>query len=80
MKMSGKIYRPLLCVLLIVMASTPLWAKDKAIVAVLPFSVHSAENIDYVRQGVMDMLTSRISANENITVIGKEKILEMIKT
>jgi TolB-like protein len=28
----------------------------------------------------MDMLASRISANEKITVIGKEKILDMMKT
>jgi len=68
-----------LCLLWIVMAATPLWAKDKATIAVMPFSVHSAENIDYVQQGIMDMLSSRLSASEKTTIVGKEKVLETTK-
>ena len=60
-------------------AVQPLWAKDKTIVAVLPFSVHSAENIDYVRQGVGDMLSSRISVNEKIEVISRDATLAALK-
>jgi len=55
-----------------------VWAKTKATVAVLPFSVNSSENIDYVRQGIWDMLSSRIAANENITVLSKEKVTESL--
>jgi TolB-like protein len=57
----------------------PLWAKDKNTVAVLPFSVHSAENIDYIRQGIGDMLASRISVNEKIDIISKDKVLTAIQ-
>jgi TolB-like protein len=57
----------------------PLWAKDKNTVAILPFSVHSAENIDYVRQGIGDMLASRISVNERIDVIGRDSILAVLR-
>jgi TolB-like protein len=57
----------------------PLWAKDKNTVAILPFSVHSAENIDYVRQGIGDMLASRISVNERIDVIGRDSILAALR-
>ena len=60
-------------------AVQPLWAKDKTIVAVLPFTVHSAENIDYVRQGVGDMLSSRISVNEKIEVISRDATLAALK-
>jgi hypothetical protein len=42
-------------------AAVPVWAKDKNIVTVLPFTLHSAENIEYVRQGIVDMLIARIS-------------------
>lgn len=57
-----------------------LGAKDTKIVAVLPFGVHSAENIDYVQQGIWDMLSSRISASEKIEIIPKEKVQDAIKT
>ena len=57
----------------------PLSAKDKNTVAVLPFSVHSAENIDYVRQGIGDMLASRLSVNEKIDVIGRDSVLAALQ-
>ncbi|MCG6537546.1 MAG: FG-GAP-like repeat-containing protein, partial [Syntrophales bacterium LBB04] len=66
-------------VLFLIALVQPLWAKDKNTVAVLPFSVHSAENIDYVRQGIGDMLASRISVNEKIDVIGKDSVLAALQ-
>ena len=60
--------------LFLIVSAQPLWAKDRNTVAVLPFSIHSAENIDYVRQGIGDMLSSRISVNGKIDVIGKDSI------
>ncbi len=62
----------IVCLFCMVAAVQPLWAKEKTTVVVLPFTIHSAENIDYVRQGVGDMLASRISVNEKIEVIGRE--------
>ena len=55
-------------------------AKDKTSVAVLPFNVHSAENIDYVRSGIWDMLSSRISVAETIDVVAKDTVLAVLKT
>jgi len=65
--------------LFLIISVQPLWAKDRNTVAVLPFSIHSAENIDYVRQGIEDMLASRISVNEKIDVIGKESVLAALQ-
>jgi TolB-like protein len=65
--------------LLLIVAIQPLWAKDKNTVAVLPFSTHSAENIDYVRQGVQDMLASRISVSDRIDVVGKDTVLATLQ-
>jgi len=65
--------------LFLIVSVQPLWAKDRNTVAVLPFSIHSAENIDYVRQGIGDMLASRISVNEKIDVIGKESVLAALQ-
>ncbi len=54
----------------------PLQAADKHRVVVLPFSVHSAENIDYIKRGVSDMLSSRIASSDQIEVIRKDIVQE----
>lgn len=64
--------------LLLLFSLQPLWAKDKYTVAVLPFFVHSAENIDYVRQGIGDMLASRISVSEKLEVMGRDSLLDAL--
>ena len=56
-----------------------MWAKEKNSVAVLPFSVYSAENIDYVRRGIGDMLSSRISVSEKIDVVSPDAVLTALK-
>lgn len=56
-----------------------VWAQDKYKVAIVPFSLHSADNIDYVRQGIEEMLSSRISASDKIEIIGKNAVLDEIK-
>lgn len=61
-------------ILFLLVSIQPLWAKDKYTVAVFPFSVHSAENIDYVRQGIGDMLASRISVSEKLEVIARDSL------
>lgn len=68
-----------LCLLLLHTLSGSVEAKGEKVVAVLPFKVHSAENIDYVRQGIWDMLTSRITVVGKIDVVSKEAILDALK-
>ena len=68
-----------LCLSVLMLTPSGLTAKDKTTVAVLPFAVHSAENIDYVRQGIWDMLASRISVSDKIEVTSKETVLEALK-
>jgi len=65
-------------ILFLLVSLQPLWAKDKYTVAVLPFSVHSAENIDYVRQGIGDMLASRISVSEKLEVVGRDSLFNAL--
>ena len=69
----------LVCLFCVTAIAPQSWALGEKKVAVLPFTVHSAENIDYVRQGVGDMLSSRISVNERIEVVNKEAVLGAIK-
>ncbi|MCX5845749.1 MAG: FG-GAP-like repeat-containing protein [Deltaproteobacteria bacterium] len=65
--------------LLLFAVSGSLEAKGEKTVAVLPFTVHSAENIDYVRQGIWDMLSSRITVIEKIEVLSKEIVIQAMK-
>ncbi|MCX5825668.1 MAG: FG-GAP-like repeat-containing protein [Deltaproteobacteria bacterium] len=65
-------------ILFLLVSLQPLWAKDKYTVAVLPFSVHSAENIDYVRQGIGDMIASRISVSEKLEVIARDSLFNVL--
>ncbi len=48
-------------------------------VVILPFSVHSSENIDYVKTGIWDMLFSRIAVSEKIDVVSKDSTLDALK-
>ena len=40
-------------------------------VAILPFVIHSEENIDYLREGIYDILSSRITAEGRIVTIDR---------
>ena len=60
----------MICFTIILLTAGSLWAKDKYTVTILPFSLHSAENIDYVKQGIEEILSSRISASDKINVTG----------
>jgi TolB-like protein len=67
------------CLFALLLFGQTSWAKDKYTIAVLPFAVHSAENIDYIKQGIDDMLRSRLSLDERMVVIGREPLQPLIK-
>jgi TolB-like protein len=69
----------ILCLTIVVLFAVFVWAKEKYTVAVLPFSLHSADNIEYVRQGIGDMLSSRIAVADKIVVTRKEAAQEALK-
>jgi len=75
----GKYLRLTVLIFFFLSTGTAAWSKGKSIVSVLPFSVHSAENIEYVQQGIWDMLNSRISANNKIEVTTKDTVLANLK-
>ena len=43
-------------------------------VAILPFMIYSQENLDYLREGIYDILISRITVDERITVIERSVV------
>lgn len=71
----GKSLRITILIFLLLSLGGTVLAKEKSTVSVLPFSVYSAENIDYVQQGIWDMLASRISVSDKIEVTSKDVVL-----
>lgn len=43
-------------------------------VAILPFLIHSQENLDYLREGINDILSSRISVEGRIVVVERSVV------
>jgi TolB-like protein len=79
-KLMKNVLRFFIIFVLLTFAHGSLWAaKEKKVIAVLPFTVHSGENIDYVRQGIWDMLSSRISVADKIEVLSKDMTLNFLK-
>ncbi|MCD6152602.1 MAG: VCBS repeat-containing protein [Syntrophobacterales bacterium] len=74
-----KIFVLFICIFMIISSALSLWATENKTVAILPFSVHSAENIDYIKNGIWDMLLSRLSSSGQIDVIKKHSITEALK-
>ena len=63
----------------LVLPPTSTWSQGKDAqkvykVAILPFLIHSQENLDYLREGIYDILSSRISVEGRITVIDRSQV------
>ena len=42
-------------------------------VAILPFLIHSQENLDYLREGIYDILASRMTVEGRIVVVERSQ-------
>lgn len=47
-------------------------------VAVLPFRINSEEDLDYLKRGVLDMLSSRISVEGKVVVLENTRVNEVL--
>jgi len=54
--------------------STSAWGKVPLKVAVFPFKVHSKEKLDYLEEGISNMLLTRMEQDKEITTIDKPVI------
>ena len=48
-------------------------------VAILPIKIHSPEKMDYLKAGLMDMLTSRIGGEEDVEILGRKAVEKAFK-
>ncbi|MBW2182483.1 MAG: outer membrane protein assembly factor BamA [Deltaproteobacteria bacterium] len=58
--------------------STTAWGKAPLRVAVFPFKVHSKEKLDYLEEGISNMLLTRMEQDQEITTIAKPSLKEVL--
>jgi TolB-like protein len=69
---------PILIIAFLVFSDTAL-ADKPAKVLVLPFNIHSEKDMSYLKEGIMDMLATRLTLEGQSIPFSKEKTLEAIK-
>jgi TolB-like protein len=49
-------------------------------IALLPFKINSAQDLSFLKDGIFDMLTSRLTREGRVEVLGREQVEEAVKT
>ncbi|MFO7753998.1 MAG: hypothetical protein R6V41_12845, partial [Desulfobacteraceae bacterium] len=65
-------------ILLITAAATAEQTEKTAKVAVLPFKINSEKNLDFLQDGIMDMLSSRLSWQGKVEVLEKAYVKDAL--
>ncbi|MCK5508396.1 MAG: VCBS repeat-containing protein [Desulfobacterales bacterium] len=78
-KISIVIVLSMLFLLIMSFNSNPAFAKQYRI-AIIPFKINAEKDMTFLKDGVFDMLFSRLSSGENVEVIGREEIEKVVKT
>jgi TolB-like protein len=60
-------------------AAAATTAKEAKSVAVLPFVMHAPSSMDYLQEGLRDMLASRLAANGGAIIIDKDKVDSLLQ-
>ena len=75
-----KTFQYAFCLLILLLATGSLWAKDKYTVTVLPFTLNSADKTDdFMKKGISEMISTRISVPNKIEVTDKDVVLAELK-
>ncbi|MBW1797900.1 MAG: VCBS repeat-containing protein [Deltaproteobacteria bacterium] len=69
----------LILILLTLIQAPPSYAKKAEKVAVLPFAMHAERDLSFLREGILDMLASRLFWKDKVMVIEKRLIKRAMK-
>jgi len=64
----------LLSLTMMTVLALPTLSAGPVRVVILPFQIHSAEDLSYLKEGIYDVISSRLAASGQIDVIGKSSI------
>ena len=77
--MSQRYIKLFFLILLFTFLCRPLVYADKTInVALLPFRINSAENLDYLKRGILDIIASRIAIEGKVVVLEDSQVNEAL--
>ncbi|HTZ39414.1 MAG TPA: FG-GAP-like repeat-containing protein [Syntrophales bacterium] len=63
---------------LLLLTATAPGAEQVKKIAILPFAVNSSDNINYIRDGIWDMLISRVSVAGKTEVLNKSNVVDAV--
>jgi len=67
-------------ILIAVSAGSPQSAPAKPLqVAVVPFKINAQEDLSFLRDGIVDMLVSRLSWGDKVTVVSRQKTAKVLE-
>lgn len=69
----------ILIILIIGLNSNSAFAKQYR-VAIIPFKINAEKDMTFLKDGVFDMLSSRLSSGENVEVIGRQETEKVVKS
>jgi len=69
-----RIVIPSLLIMVILFFNFSPAAADPKTIALLPFKINSAQDLSFLKAGIFDMLTSRLSKEGRVTVLGREQV------
>ena len=63
-----------------VLGGTGLWADEPSRVAIVPFKINADKDLSFLRDGIVDMLSSRLSWDNKVIVIQQEATEHALKS
>ncbi len=69
----------LLAILICILFANNTWGKTPLKVAVFPFTVNSNEQLDYLQEGIADMLVTRMEQDQDISTIDTLTMKELLQ-
>jgi len=70
----------LMLLVMILGGSQSAFGKEVNRVAIVPFKVNAEKDLSFLRDGIVDMLTSRLSVEDKVVVLCREEIAKVLKT
>ena len=74
-------YVSIICIFIILIIglnSNSAFAKQYR-VAIIPFKINAEKDMTFLKDGVFDMLSSRLSSGENVEIVGREETERVVK-
>ncbi len=72
-KMQKRLFNLVLLLFAVVIAAEGAMAGEPSRVAILPFKINADRDVSFMQKGIVDMLTSRLSWEERVVVIGRDE-------